>query len=262
MIYIINKIVDGLCNPLAIGVLALVIAGILLARGRKRLGGGLLGGGFAWLWFWSMPVVASLVGYSIECHWPPRVVESLPEADAIVLLGGGMSACPDKVPYPTMYGAADRVWHSARLYKAGKAPIIVPTGVGAKHCEKPLLEDFGVPSEAIICEEAARNTEENALFVQRLLEERAKRGLGSKGPEGFRVLLVTSALHMPRAKLMYERYAKGLSIVPVACDHEATIGWFDELRVSSFCPSVYALGTSSYAFKEYIGYWGYKLLRR
>ncbi len=254
MTYLLNKIVDGCMNPLALGVFFLVLAGLLLLRGRKKCGLGFLAFGFVWLWFWSMPVTASFIGYSIERSWPPQRVEQLPAADAIILLGGGMGAAPEGVPYPTMYGAADRVWHAARLYRAGKAPLVIPTGVGAKLSEQPLLVDFGVPETAIVCEDEARNTEENAKFVAKLLAARA--GAGK------RVLLVTSALHMPRAKMMYDRYAAGLEIIPAPCDHEATIGWKRALEFGDFCPSVYSLATTSYAFKEHLGYWGYRLLRR
>ena len=257
--YYLNKIIDGLVNPLALGVLLLVFAGILLARGRKKLGGGLLGAGFIWLWFWSMPIVSSLFGYLIERQWPPQPVEQVPTADVIVLLGGGMGADLAKVPYPNLYGAADRVWHAARLYKAGKAPLIVPTGVGAKDCEKLLLLDLGVPESAIVCEDSARNTEENARFVKRLLEERSA---SAKSPANPTMLLVTSAVHMPRAKLMYERYATGFKLVPVSCDHECTLGWLTDRRIGDFFPSIHALSTTSYAFKEFLGYWGYRLLRR
>lgn len=258
--YYINKIIDGLVNPLAIGVMLLVLAGILLARGRKKLGGGMLGAGLVWLYFWSMPVVSSFFGYTLERQWPPQTAESVPAGDVIVLLGGGMSACPEKQPYPNLYGAADRVWHAARLYKAGKAPIIIPTGVGAKDCEKPLLMDLGVPESAIVCEDSARNTEENARFVKKLLEER--RQGASPADRQPSMILVTSALHMPRAKLMYERYASGFQLIPAACDHECTLGWQLERSPGDFFPSVHSLSTVSFAFKEYLGYYGYKWLRR
>lgn len=265
--YYLNKFVDGLVNPFALGVLLLVVAALLLARGRKKLGGGLLGAGFAWLWIWSMPITASLVGYSLESQWPPCLAETVEEADAIVLLGGGMNACPEKVPYPNICSAADRVWHAARLYKAGKAPLIIPTGVGATDCERVLLEDFGVPAKAIVCEDEARNTEENARFVKKLLAKIRQDQQGSAAGRvqdisDPKILLVTSALHMPRAKMMYERYAKGLTIVPSSCDHESTIAWKMPLRASDFVPNVYSLATVSFAFKEYLGAWGYRLLRR
>ncbi len=256
--FVINKIVDGLVNPLSIGVLALVAACVLLSAGRKRLGWGVCAGGFIWLWVWSTPIFANWVGVRLEGKWPPQMAEELPNADVIVVLGGGMSSCTNVSPYANMWAAGDRTWHAARLYKAGKAPLVVPTGGGASTCELPLLLDFGVPREAVVCEDEARNTEENAKRVAELLRRRNPEVDGRKP----RMLLVTSAVHMRRAKLMYERYAPGFEIVPAACDHEALLSWGWPLRFGDFIPNAYSLSSSSYAFKEYIGYWGYKLLRR
>lgn len=266
--YYLNKIVDGLVNPFALGILVLFVAGLLLVRGHRKWGGGLLGFGFVWLWFWSMPITADLMGYSLERQWPPQLAEQAQKADAIIVLGGGMNACygedAKKVPYPNLYSAADRVWHAARLYKAGKAPLVIPTGVGAKACERVLLRDLGVPKDAIVCEDDARNTEENAKFVEKLLAKRQKEAATDDVPnkEKLRVLLVTSAFHMSRSVMMYERYAKNLDIIPAPCDHESTIHWLAPRHASDFLPNVYSLANVSFSFKEYLGYWGYRLLRR
>ena len=53
----------------------------------------------------------------------------------------------------------------------------------------PLLESFGVPRERVLLEDRARNTYENAVFSKQLM----------KPKPGERWLLVTSAVHMPRA---------------------------------------------------------------
>lgn len=256
--FIINKIVDGLANPLSMGVLALLLACVLLSCGKRRVGWGVFACGFAWLWFWSTPFAANGLGASLERDWPPQRAEDTPAGEVIVLLGGGMSSCTNISPYANMWAAADRVWHAARLYKAGKAPLVVPTGEGASTCELPLLLDLGVPREAILCEEKARNTEENARYVEAILQK-TKRETGSGKRK---VLLVTSATHMRRAKMMYERYAPGLEVIPAACDHEALLGWNRAFCFGDFVPNAYSLANTSYAFKEYIGYWGYKLFRR
>ena len=48
---------------------------------------------------------------------------------AIVLLGGATSpASPPKRLHPDLGAAADRMWHAARLYKEGLAPIIIISG--------------------------------------------------------------------------------------------------------------------------------------
>ena len=213
---------------------------------------GVLVAAVAWLWVWSMPLVAEALGASLESKFADAAVEHLPQADAIVLLGGGMNAATNVCPYPNLCAAADRVWHAARLYKAGKAPLIVPSGTGSDLCEVPFLIDLGVPREAIRAEAESRNTEENAKFVADLLKERDRP----------KALLVTSAWHMRRALLMYRRYAPNLEIVPAACDYESTISRSYPFRCGDLFPDYGALAVSCTIWKEVLGYWWYRLARR
>ena len=193
------------------------------------------------------------LGCALEDSYPIVNAEDAPMADAIVILGGGMGANTNVYPYAEMWGGADRVWHAARLYKAGKAPIVIPTGSGERESTVPLLIDLGVPASAIFVEDKARNTEENAKFVETVL--------ATKDTKYATILLVTSAWHMRRSVLMFKKYAPNLKIIPAATDYEALVktgkgfGWGDLL------PSGDCLAANSYCCKEYIGYWGYSFFR-
>jgi len=228
------------------------------------------------------------MGGALEHEWPIVRAEEAPKADAIVVLGGGMGSNTNVYPYAEMWNGADRVWHAARLYKAGKAPIVIPTGCGERESTVPLLRDLGVPERAIVVEDAARNTEENARFVERMIksrvehvervegegmDSRVERGDGAGGNgrvdraervEGRkpRVLLVTSAWHMRRSVLMYRKYAPSLEIIPAAADYEATVITGHPFAFKDIWPDAGMLFANSYIFKEYLGYWGYKLVRR
>ena len=250
--YYLNKIVWGMVNPFAIGMLLLVASVLFACLRRRKTCVGLLVGGVVWLWFWSMPIVADALGMALESEFELVPVEQLPQADAIILLGGGLSAATNAYPYANICGAADRAWHSARIYKAGKAPLIVPSGSGCEHTEVPFLVDLGVPREAIRVEAESRNTEENAKFIADLLKDR----------DHPKVLLVTSAWHMRRALFMYERYAPDLQIIPAACDHENTINRAQPSTGIGIFPDVYAFATSSAMWKEVLGYWWYRIARR
>ena len=199
------------------------------------------------------------IGGALEREWPIVRAEDVPTADAIVVLGGGMGANTNVYPYAEMWGGADRVWHAARLYKAGKAPLVIPTGSGERESTLPLLIDLGVPESAIRIEGKARNTEENAKFVEEILSrvEHVERVEKRK-----RILLVTSAWHMRRSVLMYKKYAPMLEVIPAAADYEATILTMHPFCLKDILPDVNFLCASSFAFKEYIAYWGYRLFRR
>lgn len=317
--YILNKIVGGCLNPLVIGMGLVLLGGICVGLKRRRLGLGFWAGALVWLWLWSTPMMYRWIGGALENEWPVVKAEEAPKADAIVLLGGGMGSNTNVYPYAEMWGGADRVWHAARLYKAGKAPIVIPTGCGERESTVPLLRDLGVPESAILVEDAARNTEENARFVERMLKtshaEAQRRGEGEgdlfghkgqekqeigrgkngrvehvervegkgmdsrvaaaaeamaaeervEGEEGNvrkqRVLLVTSAWHMRRSVLMYRKYAPSLEIIPAAADYEATVNMGHPFVFKDIWPDAELLFRNSYITKEYLGYWGYRLLR-
>ena len=273
--YLLNKIVGGLLNPLVVGLVMVVAGGLCLWWNRRKTGFGLLIGAVAWLWLWSTPMMYRWIGGSLEREWPVVKAEDAPMADAIVLLGGGMGSNTNVYPYAEMWNGADRVWHAARLYKAGKAPIIIPTGRGEQESTVPLLRDLGVPESAIVVEGEARNTEENARFVEKLVA--ASGNTKSQLPTtnsnyqlpttnyqlpAKKILLVTSAWHMRRSVLMYRKYAQNLEIIPAAADYEATVQTGRPFCFKDIWPDSNALFANSYIFKEYLGYCGYRLLRR
>ena len=168
------------------------------------------------LWVASMPIVADYLNWTLERQYPPLAVEDTPTADAIVVLGGGISGpAPPRLTLD-LSDAADRVLHAARLYRAGKAPVVVVSGgvipwLGADIPEassmQTLLQEWGVPGGSIHAEGASRNTHENAVFTRQLLVEQ---GL-------HRVLLVTSAMHMPRALATFT--SAGIDAVAAPTDY-------------------------------------------
>jgi len=259
--YLLNKIVGGCLNPLVIGMGLVLLGGICAGLKRWRMGLGCGAGALAWLWLWSTPLMYQWIGCALENEWSVVRAEEAPKADAIVLLGGGIGSNTNVYPYAEMWNGADRVWHAARLYKAGKAPIVIPTGCNERESTVPLLRDFGVPESAILVEDAARNTEENARFVERMLATKSTKNIKDGSGDKKRVLLVTSAWHMRRSVLMYRKYAPSLEIIPAATDYEATVITGRPFEFKDIWPDASILSANSYIFKEYIGYWGYRLLR-
>ena len=137
MFYVVNKLVGAVLSPLAIGI-GLMAVSVLLAAppnggGRRNLKWWGMGVGvFAvlWFWVWGTQVMMTIFALPLETDFPVVKAEDSPVADAIVVLGGGMGANSNNYPYAEMWSGADRVWHAARLFKAGKAPVVIPTGMG------------------------------------------------------------------------------------------------------------------------------------
>ena len=262
--YYINKIVGVMMSPSVLLMLALIVCAWRLSKRNSRTSKlpdfqtskhpslqTFLWLALALLWFWLTALPARILGLPLEREWlvdgEIPTAESYPRADAIVCLGGSVNIATNLSDHVELYTSADRVWQAAKLYKAGKAPKIFVTGQSTARAARMLLMDFGVPESAITLLEDARNTEEEAKAIAALLPSA-------------RVLVVTSAFHMRRAKLMFEKYAKGVKVIPAPTDFEATVHvaeGFDPrdlLPGNSYMNEVY--------LREWIGYLGYKWLRR
>lgn len=244
--YILNKIVWALANPLTLTLLGAAVGAFLISKGgmRRRIGGILTVLSLGLLWFASTVTCVSLLGMPLERNYvATQKAESLPKADAIVVLGGGIGKCK-ALEYPDMFDGADRVWHAARLWKAGRAPIVVVSGTNDLVSTVPLLLDLGVNRDAIVVDNESRNTYENSRYTERMLK--------AAGAESPSVLLVTSAWHMPRARGNFAKTS--LKVIPAACDFSAfgcyygTQHWYDWLL-----PSADSLMRSNMMFKEWLG---------
>jgi uncharacterized SAM-binding protein YcdF (DUF218 family) len=207
---------------------------------------------FALLWVASLPVVAQYLTTSIEEQYPARTAQDAPKADAILLLGGALSgAWPPRRPVFSIGPSAGRVWQAAALYRAGKAPWVVISGGNqpGTEGEQPegdaiaeMLVVLGVPPQAIRRETTSRNTRENAANVREVLRE-----VGTR-----RVILVTSALHMPRAMktLQLVWAAEPLEVIPQPTDVQGP----DRMQSAKvWLPSLDGLQGVTKALKEFAG---------
>ena len=244
--YVLNKVVWFFLNPVVVPLVGALVGAFLIKR-RGTLGRVLLFASLALLWFESTLPCVCLLGLPLERPYlATQSADSLPNADAIVLLGGGIVKNAAMM-YPDMADGADRIWHASRLWKSGKAPLVVVSGANDLLSTVPLLLDFGVPREAIVVDNDSRNTYENSRFTEKLL-------CSVKGASASptRVLLVTSAWHMPRA---CGNFAKtSLDVVPAACDfcaHNAFHGvryFWDWIA-----PSADSMMRTNCFFKEWLG---------
>ena len=258
MINFINKAVGFVANPLFVGIVIVAVGLVFVLLKKRKVAVIVLGLALAWFWFWSMPIVSGWLALPLEEDYPVQLAENMPEADAIVLLGGGVWGTTN-YPYAMLKDGADRAWHAARLWKAGKAPIIIPSNVDAELCDIKLLIDLGVPRESVVLENKAVNTEENAKFVREILAQRRK---GAEDAGKSKILLVTSACHMKRSLYMFQKYAPEIECIPAATDYQ-TLPWKDEpFKWRHLLPDIGAFARNNAFIHEYIGYYGYKWFRR
>ena len=244
---IFSKILQQFFNPLSFCIWLIIISG-LLTLWRKKLGVTLLFLTAALLWISSTPALSSHFLAYLERQYLPIPVSKCPKADAIVILGGGVGAAEYPRIEVDLTDASDRILHAARLYKAGKAPLIIATGgantwLGTKIQEAftmdKLLREWGVPESVIVREGNSLNTHQNAVNTKRLLNQKKLKT----------ILLVTSASHMPRALATFR--SAGITAIPSPTDYKIVDQ--EKSFVLSFLPDIGSLGGTTLALKEYLG---------
>jgi uncharacterized SAM-binding protein YcdF (DUF218 family) len=157
------------------------------------------------------PVATSLIA-TLEAE-VPRNAELDEPFDAVIVLGGGTKGDAERGFELSTSG--DRVFLGARLFRAGKTPLLVTSGspvpgVGAHHSHRAsasLWQEMGIPTLAIIEVKGATNTSEEAKAHAALIRERGWKRVG----------LVSSAWHLPRALALFEK--EGVRVHPLPADH-------------------------------------------
>ena len=226
-----------------------VVAALFL---RKRTAIYLTLAGLLWVLIWSLPVTTLYFGGRLESRFAYGIPESFERADYIVVLGGNTQANRSNwfEPY-NRATATDRIDRAAALYFAGRAPKILVVGgayegkISEAQGMAKVLRQKGVPDQDIILEKESRNTYENAVFTDRLL----------KNQPHAKLLLVTSALHMPRAQATFKRLE--MSIIPAGVAPQIVMPDDDALNI--WLPHARSLEASRTILKEYLGSLGYWL---
>ncbi len=248
------RFVADSAQPYTILVVALVVAAIAAWRAKpeRRLAVRLTVLLAGLLWAVSTPLVGYLASWSLERSYPP--MQGFPEdAEAIVVLSGGLCVYDaDGKNVELRTDTALRTIHGAELYhRAGRKPIVATGGKVSPDTPGPtlaeamgkLLLELGVGPDDLVLETKSRTTYENALYTHEILAKRNVR----------RIVLVTSATHMPRALRCFR--AVGFDVVPGACNYRA--GWL-HVTPTTFLPSAQAMTDVEAAYHEWLGlawYW-------
>lgn len=240
-----NFVASFLLPPLSL--IVLMAAGLMLLKRHPRVGKGLIAGGLIVLYALSTPLVATLLFRLLQCDPLPEYAD-LSGVGAIVVLGSGRyEDAPEYGGDTNSPLGLERLRYAAYLHRKTGLPILATGGspggrTPESHFMKETLEkEFGTPVRWI--EEKANNTRENARFSQRVLTQE---GVG-------KILLVTHAWHMPRAKSAFEK--AGLVVIPAGTRFSGPIG----PNLFDFIPDAGALRSSAYALHEIIGIAWYRL---
>ena len=238
----LRQFLPSLFMPLSVS-MVLLLSGHLL---RRRV---LVWTALILLWISSVPVIGRLLVRIAEGPAEHTLATQAPISDAIVVLSAGRFIAPGRAAI-SEWEDADRFFGGVELFQAGKARLLVFTGalpdgpIGAPLEGETLAayaRTLGVASDRIAITGAVANTEDEAREVAALL-------LGRK-MGAMRVLLVTSAFHMPRARRLFEH--AGLVVAPFPVDFRPVGD--GRFRLLDFLPSASALNQTQAILHELYG---------
>lgn len=146
------------------------------------------------------------------------VPAQIEQADAIVVLGAGVSTTGTLSD-----SSLRRAVHGIELQHRALAPRLVLLGpsrwaLGEAEIRGHLARALDVPVERLVLVTGGRTTREEAARVRETLP-----------PESRRILLVTGALHMTRARALFER--AGFTVLPAPVDDTSGGGVSPEARL-------------------------------
>jgi uncharacterized SAM-binding protein YcdF (DUF218 family) len=168
--------------------------------------------GLILLLFFTNPFIISALIEAYEAK-PVTLAPAQRFTTGVVL--GGMVSYSSKDNRGYFNNASDRFIQTALLYKREHIQnIIVAAGNGymtkTNFSEagfiKEHLVQLGIPPERIFADSASRNTVENALYAKRLADS-----VGLRAP----FLLISSAMHLPRAEKIFRKAGMQPVIYPV-----------------------------------------------
>lgn len=252
LLFWLKKLVAVLALPPVLPLLPIVL-GLLALRRRPRLGRALAWGGVALNLLLIMP---PSVGWLVAQVEYPHTLDRarLREAQAIVVLGAGKRTHAPEFGGETVNRLAlERLRYAAALARETRLPLLVSGGAPAGDTPEAnlmaalLRDEYGLPPRWV--ETASRDTRENARFSAVHL-----RAAGVK-----RILLVTHAMHIDRARTEFE--AAGLDVVPAPT---AWLGGGDtpaEAQALPLAPSQNTAYAAWFALHELFGQLAYRWSR-
>lgn len=253
MLFFIKKFLQTLFLPPTLIYLLFFLSLILIFM-KKKLGKRLLVFTLVLFYLLSIMPVSNLLLRTLENKYSPLLIPSN-DIKYVVVLGGGAINHDTQLPSTSRLGSSStaRLLEGIRLFNQLDEAILFTSGGSSKTKPiegltcfqmKELAVLMGVEKEKIIPLCNARDTYEEAKNIQEAL-----------GDTPF--LLVTSALHLPRAMFFFNKI--GLNPIPAPADFKGQSKY--NYSYSPLVPSVGHFSDSSSAIKEFIGQIFYKFLK-
>lgn len=247
---IFHKTIPALFQPLGLCLL-LCIAALLLRRRWLAVAG------MAILVVFSLGGVSGALIGILERQYPLIQVEECPEADAVVVLGGILNDDP-RTPSPEWGAAVNRFERGLDLLRAGRVQYVIFTTAKLPWSKSELPDEGallaqqalarGIPPERILrTPGAVENTAGEARELKAMMQQRRWQ----------RVVVVTSAFHMPRTMRLMRR--EGVEAIPFPTDflnHPGNVA-----TAMDWVPDAMSLRWTDVFVREVLGLAYYRFLR-
>lgn len=242
MYFILSKILLFIILPFNWVVVLLVMAVI---KRKKPAGKKFFVAGLVTLYLFSIPLLFK--GFTRLWDVDSAPIASHQKYSCVIVLGGFSG--DDGKGDGRFTWAADRFITGAQQVTTGKATrILITGGNGSLMPEayreapwaKQQLKALGIADSLILTEGNSRNTTENVVFSKVILDSNKLR------PP---YLLVTSAFHMRRAKMIFNK--KGMGVVPLSCSYLTNNRVFS---LTDILPQADVLANWAFYTKELAGY--------
>jgi uncharacterized SAM-binding protein YcdF (DUF218 family) len=193
----------------------------------------------------SLPIVSQKLIKFLEQDYTLISPNNVDTADTVIVLSGMIRTIKQNNEiYYEFSDAVDRVFAGIELLKLNKAQKIIltrgklPWSLGMPEGEflAQFVKSQGINKNQVILTEAVQNTNDEAIAVSKIL------------PKNSKIILVTSAFHMPRAETVFEN--QNLKVIPYALDFRSVR---KKLDVLDFLTQANAFKDSSFYFREIIG---------
>lgn len=240
--FFVKKFVSAFLMPYPIGLLLLFIGVLFLLFRSYKKGRLFVILSFVWLLIFSNSYVAGKLLYPLEQNH--KALLHIPNVNYVLVLGGGHNT-NDKLSITSQINATsiNRLIEGVRIYKELKGAKLIVSGYGGNDktphafMQKKLAIALGVKEEDIITNPTPRDTGEEALEVKKLVKNE-------------KFIMVTSASHMTRAMLLFQK--QNLNVIAAPTNHLVR----KEPRFR-YKPSAGNLVKSQVAVHEYLGIaWG------
>ena len=238
MIYL-HKILPTFVLPIMLMIIVILIG---LIKNKKKL----IYVAIGLLYTMSTPIYSNNFFKLVEGSEYRKPISAIDSADAIVVLSGMLEINEVGDSTYIEWGDPDRFFGGIALFKAGKARKLVFTGGKmpwdkAKKTEGEVLKEYaisnGVGSDKIFVTKDVENTADEAVAVKELISPSKK------------IILVTSAFHMYRAKKLFEK--QGFEVIAYKVDYKAAGN--STVTVMDFLPSAGNLAMTETGMREIIG---------